>query len=143
MLKHKFYIASTLANLENAKLLCSILEDRGLECTYKWFETGEVSQDQYPEVAYAEYEGVERAFIFIMLYPCKMGSATELGAALADRGKRIYVAGGAEHLNKNAATGYYPSIFIYHPHVSRRINYDGQRYPINHVAQVVLDDLGG
>lgn len=142
MLKHKFYIASTLANQANAIDLCKILEEGGMECTYKWFNIGEVDQSQYPEVAHAEYKGVERANTFIMLYPCKMGSATELGAALADRSKRIYIAGTADHLNKNVATGYYPSIFIYHPHVHMRIDYTDQADHTNFIANIVLDELG-
>jgi hypothetical protein len=121
LLKPKVYVASALSNKVNATALVNYLEAGGMECTYRWMDVGEVSQAEYPAIAYKEYRGVERASIFIMLYPAKMGSATELGAALADRSKRIYICGTPEYLDKDTETGYYPSIFIYHPHVHKHL----------------------
>ncbi len=83
-----FYIASSLNNQEQVKRVTKELENRGLECTYKWAEHGSLhleSRETIAQAAEAELKGAMFADIFIAMLPGGRGTHTEFGAAIASR----------------------------------------------------------
>lgn len=102
------------------RVLDNIFEASGkMEATYKWYEHGEVGMERYEEIARNEFQGVLDCETFVLICPGKFGAHTELGAAMASVNKpRIFVVGHNDHMIKHP-DGRYPSIFYYHPLITR------------------------
>lgn len=80
----KFYVATTLDNADQAKLVSRRLSDFGHELTYDWTVHGRVyDQDLKKEIAIKEVNGVLEADVLVMLWPGQRGTHVEFGVALA------------------------------------------------------------
>lgn len=85
----RYYIASSLDNIEDVKLLHDLLQNTfGWTCTYDWTMHGS-APDKVEEVAIKEREGVESADFLIVLLPGGKGTHWEMGRA--DRKQAVYL----------------------------------------------------
>lgn len=88
-----FYIASSLKNYEQVRALSGLLKKAGWVHTYDWT----VHCEEMPAgiaalraIGEAEYEGIRRADVVIVLTPQGKGTHTELGISIALK-KTIYL----------------------------------------------------
>lgn len=90
----KFYVASSLNNAEQVRIVARMLRNAGHEQTYDWTVHGSVQSepDRWPTVAGKELDGVTDADVVVVLLPGGRGTHTELGAALAAC-KRVFIWG--------------------------------------------------
>lgn len=135
--KIKYYLASSLANAGVVRVLDNILESTNkFEATYKWYELhGEVGMERYHEIAAKEFQGVLDCELFVLICPGKFGAHTELGAAMASRNKpKVFVVGHRDHMIKHP-DGRYPSIFYYHPLVTRIASED-----VHQIARILMEE---
>ncbi len=80
----KFYVATTISNADQAKIVSRRLSDFGHELTYDWTVHGRVSDPKLmEEIAIKEINGVIEADVLVALWPAQRGTHIELGAALA------------------------------------------------------------
>jgi hypothetical protein len=82
----KFYIASSLQNVEQVRALSRLLKDAGWTQTFDWTLYGPEQATDLETlqcIAKREWEGVSAAEVFILLTPQGRGAHTELGMALA------------------------------------------------------------
>jgi len=75
----KFYIASSLKNIENVRQVAESFKARGFQHTYDW-------TTHWPR----KISGVLAADVVIVMIPAGKGSHVELGIALG-AGKKIYL----------------------------------------------------
>lgn len=92
----KLYVASSFLNKENARTAMDMLENAGHTITSDW--TKNVLEPTVRDLAkesVKDLQGVKDADVFILLWPGRLGSAGELGAALA-LGKTAILVGGID-----------------------------------------------
>lgn len=85
----KFYVASSVENMEAAKLMMESLKAKGHKITFEW-TTYEIPKDLPENIKDAlkrdlsdkAVDGVMTADVLVLLLPGRRGSYTELGIAL-------------------------------------------------------------
>lgn len=81
----KFYVASTLTNADQAKIVINRLIDFGHEVTYDWTLHGQAfDPEAMSKIAEAELQGVVNADVLVVLWPGGRGTHVEMGAALSN-----------------------------------------------------------
>lgn len=109
----KFYIASSVHNVGNVRVVRDLLQARGHEITYDW--TMHLDPEaNFAKISQLELGGVVAADRVIVMLPGGRGTHTELGAALV-LGKLVIM-----HLPRES--GFYdergmPCVFYYHPRI--------------------------
>lgn len=86
----KFYIASSLDNATEVRMLAAALKAAGHTHTYDWTVHGPVEWHKLPETAQAEVCGVLDADVLLVIAPGGRGTHTELGIGIAS-GKDIWI----------------------------------------------------
>jgi hypothetical protein len=113
----KFYIATSLKNVEQHNFVRDELIARGHKITYDWTLHGPVYVEGYArcgEVAQLELKGIADADIVIVLNKGSRGTHVELGAALALRKYIVFYSENEEdHLPTDRFCAFYA-----HPRVS-------------------------
>lgn len=95
----KVYLASSFLNKEAARSAMNMLEDNGFTITTDWtVHEGLPELEVLKQEASEDLRGVKDADVFIMLWPGRMGSNAELGAALA-YGKPCILVGGVNRFD--------------------------------------------
>ena len=80
----RFYVATSLLNADQAKVVIRRLSDFGHQVSYDWTSHGKVSgHDAMLDIAVKEIEGVVSADCVIVLWPARRGTHVEIGAAIA------------------------------------------------------------
>lgn len=105
----KFYIASSLKNIENVRLLAENLKSLGFQHTYDWTIHSNIdSITKLRIIGEEEVSGVLAADVVIVMLPAGKGSHVELGIALGS-GKKIYLYSSTNELNEieNTCTFYH------------------------------------
>lgn len=105
----KFYIASSLKNIENVRQVAESLKARGFQHTYDWTTHSNIdSITKLRKIGQEEVSGVLAADIVIVMLPAGKGSHVELGLALG-AGKKIYLYSSTNDLNEigNTCTFYH------------------------------------
>ncbi|NOU73613.1 group-specific protein [Paenibacillus sp. LMG 31458] len=105
----KFYIASSLKNIENVRLLAENLKSLGFQHTYDWSIHSNIdSITKLRMIGEEEVSGVLAADVVIVMLPAGKGSHVELGIALGS-GKKIYLYSSTNELNEigNTCTFYH------------------------------------
>lgn len=78
------YVATSLLNADQAKLVINRFREHGIEVTYDWTIHGQVFDDErLRQYGIEELDGVLRAELLFMMHPARSGTHVELGAALA------------------------------------------------------------
>lgn len=95
----KFYIASSLKNIENVRQVAGNLKVRGFQQTYDWTTHSNIdSISKLRKIGQEEVSGVLDADVVIVMFPAGKGSHVELGIALG-AGKKIYLYSSTNELN--------------------------------------------
>ncbi|OMF37561.1 group-specific protein [Paenibacillus sp. FSL H8-0548] len=105
----KFYIASSLKNIENVRQVAEKLKARGFQQTYDWTTHSNIdSLSKLRKIGQEEVTGVLDADVVIVMIPAGKGSHVELGIALG-AGKKIYLYSSTNELNEigNTCTFYH------------------------------------
>ncbi|NOU83169.1 group-specific protein [Paenibacillus sp. LMG 31459] len=105
----KFYIASSLKNVESVRQLAVSLKAQGFQHTYDWTTHSNIdSISKLRNIGQEEVAGVMDADVVIVLFPAGKGSHVELGIALG-AGKKIYLYSSTNELNElgNTCTFYH------------------------------------
>lgn len=92
-LRKKFYIATSLARMEEHNVVRDALLAKDWKITYDWTLHGSVKKtsfDRLKDVGGKMAEGIFDADVVIVLLPGGRGTHTELGMAIA-KNKRIFV----------------------------------------------------
>lgn len=90
----RYYIASRLENAAQVKELKALLDAAGWHHTYDWTKHGAVRSQgtgRMQEVAHKEVRGVQDADVVIVLMPGGRGTHIEIGIALDDPHKRVWL----------------------------------------------------
>jgi hypothetical protein len=135
-----FYVGATLANRDIMIAIADALIAKGWTQTYRW---GVVDKSQYAATAAAELDGVLSADVFIGVVPgMRLGTSTELGAALANQRWADYALGDTVRVILWAPTregftkagdGLHPSVFVAHPDVERIVGEDPVETIVNYL----------
>lgn len=100
----KFYIASSLKNIENVRRVAEDLKARGFQHTYDWTTHSNVDTiTKLCNIGQEEVSGVLAADVVIVMIPAGKGSHVELGIALG-AGKKIYLYSLTNELNEIGKT---------------------------------------
>lgn len=100
----KFYIASSLKNIENVRQVANNLKARGFLHTYDWTTHTIIdSINKLRIIGQEEVSGVLAADVVIVMLPAGKGSHVELGIALG-AGKKIYLYSSTNELNDIEST---------------------------------------
>jgi nucleoside 2-deoxyribosyltransferase len=113
----KYYIATSLQNVDAHNKLRDYLNQMGHEITYDWTHHGPVFQeglDRLREVAELEGRGVSEAEIVIALWPGGRGTHVELGMAIALEKRVLLFSDKNEHHQACPET----CAFYHHPRVT-------------------------
>lgn len=95
----KFYIASSLRNIDNVRNVARVLKSRGFIQTYDWTtHTNVDSISKLREIGHEEVSGVLDADVVIVMMPAGKGSHVELGIALGTK-KKIYLYSSTHEIN--------------------------------------------
>lgn len=112
----KFYVATTLSNADQAKIVIRRLSDFGHQVTYDWTAHGKVSgHEAMQDVALKELEGVVSADFIVVLWPGGRGTHIELGAAMATNKPIFFITPPEFDLDVS---------FYHHPNIVRFDNLD-------------------
>lgn len=108
--KLKIFLASSWLNKNTAKHTMERLIAAGHSITYDW-TVHPATEDTYvlARQSVADLSGVNDADVFILLWPGRLGSSAELGAALAF-GKQVIIVGNVPVLDFIYAN--YPGVII-------------------------------
>lgn len=80
----RFYVATSLSNADQAKIVIRRLSDFGHQVSYDWTIHGKVSgHEAMLDIAVKEINGVVTADFVVVLWPGGRGTHIEIGAALA------------------------------------------------------------
>ena len=121
----RFYLASGLDNIEAAKALAAQLVAAGHTDTYDWRKLGPaqaLGPLVWREVAEAELEGVRTAQFVVALLPGARGTHVELGAALADPRKHVFLVSLDKELILPTGPNARTCAFYWHPRVTRYVD---------------------
>jgi nucleoside 2-deoxyribosyltransferase len=89
----KFYVATTLSNADQAKIVINRLHDFGHELTYNWTEHGYLAPgEESKKAAENEAQGVYDADLLFVIWPGGGGTHIEMGMAMALGKSIIFVA---------------------------------------------------
>ncbi|MBD2870644.1 nucleoside 2-deoxyribosyltransferase [Paenibacillus arenilitoris] len=100
----KFYIASSLRNEDNVRVVAEVLKSRDFIQTYDWTKHSKVdSISKLREIGQEELAGVLEADIVIVMMPAGKGSHVELGIALGTK-KKIYLYSPTHDINDFGTT---------------------------------------
>ena len=89
----KFYVATTLSNADQAKIVINRLEDFGHELTYNWANHGYIEDiDKRMEIAKKELQGVKDCDLLFVIWPGGGGTHIEIGVAITLGKPIIFVA---------------------------------------------------
>jgi hypothetical protein len=142
-----FYIGSEVLNAPLVKQAVDILcaPPWSWKLTYDWSVIGKVPEPAWERTAVVEFDGVERAKVFIGILSGRKGFHTEFGIALADKKRFVYLIGAPENF-KDCFPVDYPSVFYFHPRVRRIIIpslHDKQMFEqaVTQIAQEVHERL--
>jgi nucleoside 2-deoxyribosyltransferase len=105
----KFYIASSLINIENVRQVAENLKARGFQHTCDWTTNSNIdSITKLRKIGEEEVSGVLAADAVIVMIPAGKGSHVELGIALG-AGKKIHLYSSTNELNeiKNTCSFYH------------------------------------
>ncbi|WP_341281298.1 nucleoside 2-deoxyribosyltransferase [Paenibacillus sp. FSL H8-0537] len=105
----KFYIASSLKNIENVRRVAESLKARGFQHTYDWTTHSSIDTlTKLRNIGQEEVAGVMDADVVIVMFPAGKGSHVELGIALG-AGKKNYLYSSTNELNEigNTCTFYH------------------------------------
>ncbi len=118
----RFYIASTIKNKNQVRLIIIALNKNGHDVTVDWTDSEKIHEDEREEnienmrsLSLRDYDGIHSCDVFAMLSEPSDGRSmyVELGIAIACReltgNPKIYIIGGKKN----------QSIFYYHPTVCR------------------------
>ncbi|MGG2028019.1 nucleoside 2-deoxyribosyltransferase [Gottfriedia sp. S16(2024)] len=87
----KFYLASSLKNIEMVRYVSKILIEKGFINTYDWTTNENVTTlEELKVIGQKEKEAVIKADFVVVLFPAGKGSHIELGIALGS-GKKVYL----------------------------------------------------
>ncbi len=114
----RFYLASSLDNIFNARKITDYLIWKGWVCTYEWMTHGPIeSIRELPQASKQELDGVRSADVVFILLPGHRGTHTELGCALGT-GKPVIILAPSQELFFQETR---PCSFYFHPSVVDRI----------------------
>lgn len=100
----KFYIGSSLRNVDNVRSVAGVLKSRGFIQTYDWTtHTNVDSISKLREIGHEEVSGVIDADVVIVMMPAGKGSHVELGIALGTK-KKIYLYSSTHEINDIGTT---------------------------------------
>ncbi len=115
--KMKFYVASSLNNIETVRYVSEKLKSKGFIHTYDWTQNERVSTiNQLKEIGQKEKDAIIEADFIVVLLPAGKGSHIEFGIALG-QGKKIYLYSLNEEVNNIETT----STFYHLPEVEKCI----------------------
>lgn len=81
----RFYIASSLKNKENVKLISERLKQEGFIHTYDWAQNGQITSiEQLRDIGLKEMNAVKESNFIVVLLPAGKSSHIELGIALGN-----------------------------------------------------------
>jgi len=85
------YVATSLFNADQARNVASLFESHGITITYKWYEHGQLFDEQeLADCGEAEEKGVVDCDLFFLIHPARYGAHCELGMARV-LGKKIVI----------------------------------------------------
>jgi hypothetical protein len=121
----KFYVASSVENMEAAKLMMESLKEKGHKITFDW-TTYEIPKDLPENIKDAlkrdlsdrAVSGVMTADVLVLLLPGRRGAYTELGMALGSQHQVVIVVGSEDK----------SSSFIHSSRVNHRFTQVSQFY---------------
>jgi len=100
----KFYVASSIRNIDQVRYVSEKLKDKGYIHTYDWTQNERASTfKELEEISQNEKNAVMEADFIIVLLPAGKGSHIELGIALG-KGIKIYLYSPDEEVNNIATT---------------------------------------
>ncbi len=121
MPKKKFYIASTLSNVENVAIIADKFLKTGWQWSFNWTPFSSLGNlNSLKEISQNEVNGVLDCDLFLMLFPAQRGSHVELGIALAAGKPILLLAPDENALLRNGLT----CSFYHHPKVNLLIQKD-------------------
>ena len=121
MPKKKFYIASTLSNVENVAIIADKFLKTGWQWSFNWTPFSSLGNlNSLKEISQNEVNGVLDCDLFLMLFPAQRGSHVELGIALASGKPILLLAPDENALLRNGLT----CSFYHHPKVNLLIQKD-------------------
>jgi nucleoside 2-deoxyribosyltransferase len=101
---HKFYIASSLINIEKVREVSKRLKDKGFIHTYDWTQNERAATlEDLKEIGEKELVAVLEADFLIVLLPGGKGSHIEFGIALG-QGKKIFLYSENDDINNVETT---------------------------------------
>ncbi|KPB03273.1 nucleoside 2-deoxyribosyltransferase [Bacillus sp. CHD6a] len=101
---HKFYIASSLGNIEKVREVSKRLKDKGFIHTYDWTKNERAATlKELKEIGEKELIAVLEADFLIVLLPGGKGSHIEFGIALG-QGKKIFLYSQNDDINNVETT---------------------------------------
>ncbi|OZM58691.1 group-specific protein [Lottiidibacillus patelloidae] len=113
----KFYVASSLKNIENVRYVSQQLINKGYIHTYDWTRNESASTlADLKEIGQQEKDAIIESDFIIVLLPAGKGSHIEFGIALG-HGKRIYLYSANDDVNNFETT----STFYQLPEVEKCI----------------------
>ena len=100
----KFYIASSLKNIENVRRVAESLKSRGFIQTYDWTTHSNIDCiSKLSKIGQEEVTGVLDADVVIVMFPAGKGSHVELGIAMGAK-KKIYLYSSTHEINEIGTT---------------------------------------
>ena len=104
----KLFVASSYLNKSEARAVMGILKKAGHEITFDWTKPEKIQTvAQRARKAERDEQGVTEAERLVVVWPGRVGTATEIGIALG-QGKKIHILGSPD----------LPNIYWDHPRVS-------------------------
>lgn len=95
----KFYIASSLKNIEIVRYVSESLVSEGFIHTYDWTLNGNITSiDQLKDIGHKELDAVLKSDFIVVLLPAGKGSHVELGIALG-KGIKVYLYSENDEIN--------------------------------------------
>lgn len=126
----KFYIASSLKNIETVRFVSELLKQEGFIHTYDWTLNDNITSiNQLKDIGKKEIDAVMSSDFIVILFPAGKGSHVELGIALGN-GIKAYLYSQNDEINDFETT----STFY---HLDEICKYKG---PIEQLIQVILKD---
>ena len=87
----KFYIASSLKNIDQVRNVSNRLKDKGFIHTYDWTVNEKITTlEELKAIGQKEKNAILEADFVVVLLPAGKGSHIELGIAIGN-GKRVYL----------------------------------------------------
>ncbi|MCQ1530206.1 hypothetical protein [Lutispora saccharofermentans] len=95
----KFYIASSLKNIETVRFVSESLINEGFIHTYDWTLNDNITSiDQLKDIGNKELDAVLKSDFIVVLFPAGKGSHVELGIALGN-GIKAYLYSKNDEIN--------------------------------------------